>query len=1029
MDKVDYPALLADPSFFDILSDWEDRSIARDTARQARGARLLCCKSSGNGWRMLRRLPIRERLEINEKLNSLDRASRWVTRNEMRCIHDTYNVRQVQKRLFGKGILGLPRYVIDGLLSHADDASSKSRSRSPNVEKISLQDRARVQDSETNRKTSGGGEAARDPVLKRKGPEIANENAERRGERLAAKRVKNKPKKPLMELENDNSDIKSASYQLESKPQIANQQLNEPKPMCDRTEPVTEPQSTRRCRSKRGRGGRKHRRRSNARNSQMSEHLSLTKAGSSDSCQLTRFSSLMDSEPRYNSEHLGQSELEVTAPPDYGFDHPISSLLDRVIPRVKGSPDLTPSSRPSNPATTSIASHDASETSVSSHADAKGYRQQSLSQELKAPIHANQESHKRSSNFAIPTDKSSPSHVLTPATDQSADANTEDGDNSPDEDQVERILDEEWKYLRTREDRSIYPHLRQKLGRATYAKALDDGSLTAFVRQTRRERRSKGMRGPRPSELEGVTARFVQEQMPWLYEEEQGRKQTAQQRKSRGLEVAQDGIKTSTDEDTQAEPHNCHSDSLSVHDEDSSIVLCATQLSNELRAVCATSPTTNTSRRNSIIDTGKAQPQLDDIVNLEDVPNIQPTVSLDSPRKVSAGRRQTKTKSPYFPTATPPKKRKIAGGTTSALPFPPLTQRRFGLIQETVADNPFHLLIGCMFLNRTKGCHAADTFFSLTGRFQTPSDLAEADVDQIVGLINHLGLQNQRALNLICMATKWVENPPQKGKRYRRLHYPREGDGRDIRPQEVLADNDEDERVGAWEVAHLSGVGDYALDSWRIFCRDKARGLAEDWKGGGAKREEFEPEWKRVLPKDKELRAFLRWMWMKEGWLWDAESGERRKAEQKLIMRANRGCLFWDQHGRIVDESGDDHDNDGEDEYTLQAQPPRRNRKMQADTEDGVAKATPSKRRRTSTSSAKSKRKKSTISEPSREQDPPLQSDNGNRRPARTASAKAKTAITAQSSFRAPSYCDSPTPSPPPGEVLPSTERANTERH
>jgi len=30
----------------------------------------------------------------------------------------------------------------------------------------------------------------------------------------------------------------------------------------------------------------------------------------------------------------------------------------------------------------------------------------------------------------------------------------------------------------------------------------------------------------------------------------------------------------------------------------------------------------------------------------------------------------------------------------------------------------------------------------------------------------------------------------------------------------------------------------------------------------------FEPEWMRVVPKDKELRAFLRWKWLKEGWNW-----------------------------------------------------------------------------------------------------------------------------------------------------------------
>jgi methyl-CpG-binding domain protein 4 len=64
------------------------------------------------------------------------------------------------------------------------------------------------------------------------------------------------------------------------------------------------------------------------------------------------------------------------------------------------------------------------------------------------------------------------------------------------------------------------------------------------------------------------------------------------------------------------------------------------------------------------------------------------------------------------------------------------------------------------------------------------------------------------------------------------------------------------------------------------------RGLARDWVGAGAV-EGFEPEWKRVVPLDKELRACLRWMWMKEGWIWDAETGVRIKADAG-VLRAER---------------------------------------------------------------------------------------------------------------------------------------------
>lgn len=72
-----------------------------------------------------------------------------------------------------------------------------------------------------------------------------------------------------------------------------------------------------------------------------------------------------------------------------------------------------------------------------------------------------------------------------------------------------------------------------------------------------------------------------------------------------------------------------------------------------------------------------------------------------------------------------------------------------------------------------------------------------------------------------------------------------------------------DKREG-WEVAHLPGIGAYALDSYRIFHRDRLRGVDKD----------AEPEWKRVVATDKELRAWLVWRWRKEGYLYDVATGK-----------------------------------------------------------------------------------------------------------------------------------------------------------
>ena len=57
-------------------------------------------------------------------------------------------------------------------------------------------------------------------------------------------------------------------------------------------------------------------------------------------------------------------------------------------------------------------------------------------------------------------------------------------------------------------------------------------------------------------------------------------------------------------------------------------------------------------------------------------------------------------------------------------------------------------------------------------------------------------------------------------------------------------------------------MGPYAIDSFRIFHRDEMRGLATDWLGNGAEKI-FEPEWMRVVPLDKELKAYVKWQWLK----------------------------------------------------------------------------------------------------------------------------------------------------------------------
>jgi hypothetical protein len=214
----------------------------------------------------------------------------------------------------------------------------------------------------------------------------------------------------------------------------------------------------------------------------------------------------------------------------------------------------------------------------------------------------------------------------------------------------------------------------------------------------------------------------------------------------------------------------------------------------------------------------------------------------------------------------------------------------FGLIQEELAGEPFQLLVAVIFLNRTRGSMAIPLFRTVIEKYPTAESMAEAEMTDLAAWIQRLGLHNQRAATLISLAKVWAQNPPVKGWRFRTPQYPSASSSMGIKADEVLSDDDPKE--GAFEVGHLPGLGAYAWDSWRIFCRDKLRGLATSWNGEGAAAD-FEPEWKRVLPKDKELRAFLRWMWLKEGWEWNPEIGEKEVASEEL-MRGQKARLKWD---------------------------------------------------------------------------------------------------------------------------------------
>ncbi|KAF3035247.1 hypothetical protein E8E12_007148 [Didymella heteroderae] len=218
------------------------------------------------------------------------------------------------------------------------------------------------------------------------------------------------------------------------------------------------------------------------------------------------------------------------------------------------------------------------------------------------------------------------------------------------------------------------------------------------------------------------------------------------------------------------------------------------------------------------------------------------------------------------------------------LPFQ-LKPAGYGLIQERIRDSLYALVVQVILWNQTHGRAARPVLFHILTLYPTPFHLSQANLDELTAILQPLGLHNVRAKRLIALAEAWLAAPPCKERRYRRLHYPDRGCGSDVKAHEILGL--EDEREG-WEIAHLPGMGPYALDSYRIFYRDRLREV-----------DRGEPEWRRVLPLDKDLRPYLKWRWAQDGWEWNEFTGKRRRLTSEETEKIKADALE-----RSVEDAG-----------------------------------------------------------------------------------------------------------------------------
>lgn len=140
----------------------------------------------------------------------------------------------------------------------------------------------------------------------------------------------------------------------------------------------------------------------------------------------------------------------------------------------------------------------------------------------------------------------------------------------------------------------------------------------------------------------------------------------------------------------------------------------------------------------------------------------------------------------------------------------------------------YQVLVTCIFLNKTYAVSARPYLEDFLEEYPTPRSLQDADPKTIASVyFKRLGLY-RRAWWLVEMAHQLLTDPPQPNV-LRRKSGP---------------------NAGLWsEVSHLAGVGEYASDAWRLFCKQKfyARyGIS------------VADEWRTLQPVDKELKKYVK---------------------------------------------------------------------------------------------------------------------------------------------------------------------------
>jgi methyl-CpG-binding domain protein 4 len=110
--------------------------------------------------------------------------------------------------------------------------------------------------------------------------------------------------------------------------------------------------------------------------------------------------------------------------------------------------------------------------------------------------------------------------------------------------------------------------------------------------------------------------------------------------------------------------------------------------------------------------------------------------------------------------------------------------------QEEYRDEPWKMLIACMMLNCTSHKQMDQVRHGFFERWPNAQSLSQADPEEIAQMIKPLGFYNRRAKSWIEFSKQWTE---------------------------IESQYEDVTEVPLKVLSKLRGIGEYALDSWKIF--------------------------------------------------------------------------------------------------------------------------------------------------------------------------------------------------------------------